>query len=154
VLTLCVAAPKHVTVSTSGVAPMIERVGTELGARLAVSLHAPNDVLRSRIMSINKSYPLATVMEACRRYSTAGSPWLATPSGPKRVPRKILFEYVVRVLRGRWQGRYCCWWWVFVVIIIIIIVVVVVIIIAVVAVVVVVVVVVVVTRRRATIPRT
>jgi 23S rRNA (adenine2503-C2)-methyltransferase len=62
-------APRRITVSTSGIAPVIPRLAEETpGVRLALSLHAPTDALRSRIMSINQQYDLATVMAACGRY--------------------------------------------------------------------------------------
>jgi adenine C2-methylase RlmN of 23S rRNA A2503 and tRNA A37 len=62
-------APRRITISTSGVAPVIPRLATETpGVRLALSLHAPNDELRSRIMGINRNWPLETVLGACRDY--------------------------------------------------------------------------------------
>lgn len=62
-------APRRITVSTSGVAPVIPRIATETpGVQLAVSLHAPNDELRSRIMGINKQYPLAALLPACKEF--------------------------------------------------------------------------------------
>ncbi len=75
----------RVTVSTSGVAPAIPRVASEMGVNLAVSLHAPNDLLRSHIMAINKTYPLALLMEACTDFARLAS--CAT--------RRISFEYVM-----------------------------------------------------------
>ena len=106
-------ARKHVTISTSGVAPLIPRIGSELGVNLALSLHAPDDETRSRIMSINKSYPLDHVLHACRQYAVSAydSPASAAsrsarqhtpkpagdPSDPERVKqgRRIMFEYVL-----------------------------------------------------------
>ena len=62
-------APHRITVSTAGVAPFISKLGREPAAyRLAVSLHAPSDVLRTSIMPINTTYPLASVMDACAEY--------------------------------------------------------------------------------------
>lgn len=71
---------RRVTVSTAGVVPMIERMGRELGVRLAVSLHAPDDGRRDRLVPLNRKWPLARLLEACRAY----------PGG-----RRITFEYVM-----------------------------------------------------------
>jgi len=59
---------RRVTLSTSGVVPNIRKLKDALPVALAVSLHAPNDALRSRIMPINDAYPIATLLEACREY--------------------------------------------------------------------------------------
>ena len=59
---------RRVTVSTSGVVPMMDRLGADLPVALAVSLHAPNDTLRDELVPLNKKYPLAELMAACRRY--------------------------------------------------------------------------------------
>lgn len=59
---------RRVTVSTSGIVPMIDRLAAECPVALAVSLHAPNDALRDEIMPINRKYPLAELLAACRRY--------------------------------------------------------------------------------------
>ena len=59
---------RRVTVSTSGVVPMIRKLKEALPVALAVSLHAPNDALRSRIMPINQAYPIAALLDACRDY--------------------------------------------------------------------------------------
>jgi len=59
---------RRVTLSTSGVVPNIRKLKEALPVALAVSLHAPNDELRSRIMPINDAYPIATLLEACRDY--------------------------------------------------------------------------------------
>ena len=61
---------RRVTVSTSGVVPMMDRLGADLPVALAVSLHAPNDTLRDELVPLNKKYPLAELMAACRRYLT------------------------------------------------------------------------------------
>ena len=74
---------RRITLSTAGVAPMIERCGRELGVNLAISLHAVNDELRDQIVPINRKYPLATLLEACRNY-----PGLTNA-------RRITFEYVM-----------------------------------------------------------
>jgi 23S rRNA (adenine2503-C2)-methyltransferase len=59
---------RRVTLSTSGVVPNIRKLKDALPVALAVSLHAPNDELRSRIMPVNDAYPIATLLEACREY--------------------------------------------------------------------------------------
>lgn len=74
---------RHITLSTSGVVPQIQQCGEELGVNLAISLHAPNDELRSSIMPINNKYPLKDLLDACRNYPGAST------------IRKITFEYVM-----------------------------------------------------------
>jgi 23S rRNA (adenine2503-C2)-methyltransferase len=74
---------RKITLSTAGVAPMIRRCGAELNVNLAISLHAVNDELRDRIVPINKKYPIAELLDACRRY-----PGLSNA-------RRITFEYVM-----------------------------------------------------------
>ena len=74
---------RRITLSTAGVAPMIPRVGRELGVQLAVSLHAVTDDLRNEIVPLNRKYPIADVLEACRAYPDA------------RNSRRITFEYVM-----------------------------------------------------------
>ena len=59
---------RRVTVSTSGVVPMMDRLGEECPVALAVSLHAPNDLLRDSLVPLNKKYPIAELLDACRRY--------------------------------------------------------------------------------------
>jgi 23S rRNA (adenine2503-C2)-methyltransferase len=59
---------RRVTLSTSGVVPHIRKLKERLPVALAVSLHAPNDAIRSRIMPINDAYPIAALLEACRDY--------------------------------------------------------------------------------------
>jgi len=59
---------RRVTLSTSGVVPQIRKLAEALPVALAVSLHAPNDELRSRIMPINDAYPIAELLAACRDY--------------------------------------------------------------------------------------
>ncbi len=73
---------RRITLSTSGVVPMIRRCGEELAVNLAVSLHAVTDEIRDRIMPINKKYPLAELMRALRDYPTNNA-------------RRITFEYVM-----------------------------------------------------------
>ena len=74
---------RRITLSTSGVVPQIVQCGEELNVNLAISLHAPNDELRAKIMPINNKYPLAELLEACRNY-----PGLSEM-------RRITFEYVM-----------------------------------------------------------
>lgn len=59
---------RRVTVSTSGVVPMMERMGVDCPVALAVSLHAPNDALRDHLVPLNKKYPLSELMSACHQY--------------------------------------------------------------------------------------
>ncbi len=59
---------RRVTVSTSGVVPMMDRLAQDCPVALAVSLHAPNDELRSHLVPLNRKYPLAELMAACVRY--------------------------------------------------------------------------------------
>ncbi len=74
---------RRVTVSTSGVVPMIDRLREDCPVALAVSLHAPDDALRDTLVPLNRKYPLAELMAACRRYLSAA-------------PRDfITFEYVM-----------------------------------------------------------
>lgn len=76
-------SPRRITVSTSGIVPGIERLGREdLGVNLAISLNASNNEFRSRIMPINKAYPIEKLLEACRNF-------------PLRNRRRIMFEYVM-----------------------------------------------------------
>ncbi|MDY0882142.1 23S rRNA (adenine(2503)-C(2))-methyltransferase RlmN [Dongia soli] len=74
---------RKITLSTAGVVPMIERCGQELGVSLAISLHAVTDELRNEIVPINKKYPIAQLMQACRDYPTLSN------------ARRITFEYVM-----------------------------------------------------------
>jgi len=74
---------RRVTVSTSGVVPMIDRLRDDCPVALAVSLHASDDTLRDELVPLNRKYPLAELMAACRRYL-------------ERAPRDfITFEYVM-----------------------------------------------------------
>jgi 23S rRNA (adenine2503-C2)-methyltransferase len=76
-------SPKHLTLSTSGIVPGIERLGREsVRPKLAISLNASNDEQRDTLMPINKKYPLAVLMEACRNY-------------PLRNWEHLTFEYVM-----------------------------------------------------------
>jgi 23S rRNA (adenine2503-C2)-methyltransferase len=60
---------RRVTLSTSGLIPNIDRLSSESDVSLAVSLHAPNDLLRNELVPINKKYPIAQLMDACKRYT-------------------------------------------------------------------------------------
>ena len=62
---------RRVTVSTSGVVPMIDRLRDDCPVALAVSLHAPNDALRDDLVPLNKKYPLSELLSACERYLEA-----------------------------------------------------------------------------------
>ena len=75
-------SPRRITVSTVGLIPMMERLLAEFQVNLAVSLHATTDELRDRIAPINRRYPLAELIEACR-------------SLPLARRRRIMFEYVM-----------------------------------------------------------
>jgi len=59
---------RRVTVSTSGVVPMMDRLSQDCPVALAVSLHAPNDALRDGLVPINRKYPIAELLDACNRY--------------------------------------------------------------------------------------
>jgi 23S rRNA (adenine2503-C2)-methyltransferase len=59
---------RRVTVSTSGVVPLMDRLGQDCPVALAVSLHAPTDPLRDSLVPLNRKYPLAELMQACKRY--------------------------------------------------------------------------------------
>lgn len=74
---------RRITLSTSGVVPQIEPCAHDLGVNLAISLHAVNDKVRSEIMPINKKYPIATLLDACKKYSQIVR------------GKKITFEYVM-----------------------------------------------------------
>jgi 23S rRNA (adenine2503-C2)-methyltransferase len=74
---------RRITLSTAGVVPMMKRCGEELGVNLAVSLHAVTDELRDRIVPLNRKYPIAALIEACRTYPGVSN------------ARRITFEYVM-----------------------------------------------------------
>ncbi|MDU0810566.1 MAG: 23S rRNA (adenine(2503)-C(2))-methyltransferase RlmN [Burkholderia sp.] len=59
---------RHITLSTSGVVPMMDRLSKDLPIALAVSLHAPNDILRDKLVPLNRKYPLRELISACQRY--------------------------------------------------------------------------------------
>ena len=74
---------RRITLSTAGVVPMIERCGAEAGVMLAISLHAARDELRDELVPLNRKYPIAELMAACRGY-----PGLSNA-------KRITFEYVM-----------------------------------------------------------
>lgn len=74
---------RRITLSTSGVVPMIPRTGEETGVMLAISLHAVRDDLRDELVPLNRKYPLAQLLEACRTYPGISN------------ARRITFEYVM-----------------------------------------------------------
>jgi 23S rRNA (adenine2503-C2)-methyltransferase len=82
---------RRITLSTSGVVPVMDRAGAELGVNLAVSLHAVRDELRDELVPLNRKYPVAELIAACRRYPGASN------------ARRITFEYVM--LRGVNDGE-------------------------------------------------
>ncbi len=74
---------RRITLSTSGVVPLIEKVGEELGVGLAISLHAVRDDLRDDLVPINRKHPIKELLAACRNYPGANN------------ARRITFEYVM-----------------------------------------------------------
>ncbi len=74
---------RRITLSTSGVVPMMERCGEELGVNLAVSLHAVRNDVRDILVPLNKKYPIEQLIEACRNYPGVNN------------ARRITFEYVM-----------------------------------------------------------
>ena len=74
---------RRITLSTSGIVPMIPRWGAEAGTMLAISLHAVRDDLRDELVPINRKYPIAELLEACRTYPSV------------RNAKRITFEYVM-----------------------------------------------------------
>jgi 23S rRNA (adenine2503-C2)-methyltransferase len=74
---------RRITLSTSGVVPNIERAGREIGCMLAVSLHAVRDELRNKLVPLNRKYPIADLLAACRNYPGVSN------------AKRITFEYVM-----------------------------------------------------------
>ncbi len=74
---------RRITLSTSGVVPNIARTGSEIGVSLAISLHAVHDELRDVLVPINRKYPIAELLDACRNYPGVSN------------ARRITFEYVM-----------------------------------------------------------
>ena len=74
---------RRITLSTSGVVPMIERAGKEIGSMLAVSLHAVRDDLRNELVPLNRKYPIKELLDACRNYPGVSN------------AKRITFEYVM-----------------------------------------------------------
>ncbi len=74
---------RRITLSTSGVVPMIERAGAEIGSMLAISLHAVRDELRNELVPLNRKYPIKQLLDACRNYPGVSN------------AKRITFEYVM-----------------------------------------------------------
>ena len=74
---------RRVTLSTAGVVPVMRQCGEDLGVNLAVSLHAVTDDIRSEIVPLNRRYPIAELLDACRNYGGVNN------------ARRITFEYVM-----------------------------------------------------------
>ncbi len=74
---------RRLTLSTSGIVPNIRKLGEDCNVALAVSLHAPDDALRDEIVPINRTYPIAELLEACWHYAS------------EQTGRHITFEYVM-----------------------------------------------------------
>src|SRR5467141_1375773 len=97
-------SPKHMTLSTSGIVPGIERLAQEkVRPKLAISLNASNDEQRDALMPINKKYPLSVLMNACKEY-------------PLRTWEHLTFEYVMLAgahrgvpahFSGAWRANVC-----------------------------------------------
>ncbi len=74
---------RNITVSTCGLAPMIEKFGDDFPqVNLAISLHAPNNAIRNSMMPVNKSYPIDLLVETCRKYA-------------EKTSRRVTFEYTL-----------------------------------------------------------
>ena len=74
---------RNITVSTCGLAPMIEKFGNDFPqVNLAISLHAPNNDIRNSMMPVNKSYPIEVLIETCRKYA-------------EKTSRRVTFEYTL-----------------------------------------------------------
>ncbi len=73
---------RKITLSTSGITPMIEQLGRDLCINLAISLNAPTDSIRSELMPVNRKYPLDRLLQACRNYPMPGR-------------RMLTFEYIL-----------------------------------------------------------
>lgn len=73
---------RRITLSTAGLVPQLDRLGRESPVNLAISLHAADDAVRDQIMPVNRTYPLASLLDACRRY----------PLPPRK---RITFEYIL-----------------------------------------------------------
>jgi 23S rRNA (adenine2503-C2)-methyltransferase len=73
---------RRITLSTAGVIPAIERLRQDCDVSLAVSLHAPDDLLRDQLVPLNKKYPIRELLDACKAYAGEGR-------------RRVTFEYVM-----------------------------------------------------------
>jgi len=74
---------RRVTLSTAGMVPMLDRLRADCPVSLAVSLHAPDDALRNELVPLNRKYPIAVLLEACKRYVEGDS------------RRRVTFEYIM-----------------------------------------------------------
>ena len=74
---------RRVTLSTAGIAPLIPKAGEEIGAALAISLHATSNELRDNLVPINRKYPIEVLLNACRNYPSLSN------------ARRITFEYIL-----------------------------------------------------------
>src|SRR3546814_12894940 len=74
---------RRITLSTSGCVPMMARCGAELGVNLAISLHATSDAVRDELVPVNRKWPIARLLDACRSYPGVNN------------ARRITFEYVM-----------------------------------------------------------
>lgn len=84
---------RHITVSTSGLVPRIYDFADEnIGVNLAISLHAPNDEIRNKIMKVNKAYPIGEIMKAVKSYIS-------------KTNRRVTFEYIL--LKGINDSEKC-----------------------------------------------
>ena len=95
---------RRVTVSTSGVVPMIDRLREDVPVALAVSLHAPTDPLRDQLVPLNKKYPIAELLDACNRYLEKAPRDFITfeycmLDGVNDTPEQA--EQLVKLLRGK-----------------------------------------------------
>ena len=93
---------RRVTISTAGVVPQMLKLANDCNVALAVSLHAPTDELRNKLVPINKVHPIAELLEACWKYAEG------------QASRSITFEYVLlddvndSVAQARAARRSCC----------------------------------------------
>ena len=88
---------RRVTLSTSGIVPMIDKLGDQIDVALAISLHAPNDELRNELVPINKKYPLVELMAAARRYVARGAPLSDKSAQHKATQAKMAQKAAINV---------------------------------------------------------
>src|SRR6202008_3883807 len=85
---------RRITLSTSGVVPNIIRTGEEIGVMLAISLHAVRDELRNELVPLNRKYPIAELLQACRDYPAASNARRITCES--LTPFSITYSNVIR----------------------------------------------------------